>query len=109
MSTEQQYQSVIKTLEENGKWMTVDQIIRYANSQGWTETKRAPRQAQAHPFWKIISNLTIPEYKDTFNKRITRLKSQKGVYEYSIDGLTDGTTIIINGRRLKRVVRNNNI
>lgn len=89
-------QTIINALKANGNnWMTVNQIINWGSDNKLCERKNAPRRAQVHPMWKIMTNL----FRE-MNSPVVRHKNSKGVYVYR---LVEPSTIRVDGRNCKVV------
>lgn len=95
--------ATLKALEENGRWMTANEIINYAHSKGIMEAKDAPRQAEAHPIYRILTSMMRSEENKVngLERRIRESGPEKGSYEYAYKGLYDGTRVLVNGVAMK--------
>lgn len=98
-TSEEIISATIKALSENGKWMTASEIINYANTHGFMEAKDAPRQAEAHPIYRILTSMMRKEESrvNGLERRIRESGPEKGSYEYAYKGLYDGTKVLVNG------------
>lgn len=100
--TQKDYEkAVINTLQQNGnKWMTCEEMIEFASSKEWIDGKNYPRLAQAHPLYKILSDMM-----EGGNRVIERFKNIDGDWTYRLNSnfMNEQNVIWVNGRRLVRV------
>ena len=94
--------AVVSTLSENGKWMTANEIISYANSKGWLESKTAPRQAMSHPVYRVLTAMMRKDESKVhgLERRVRESGDEVGHFEYAYKGLYDGSKILVGGKAM---------
>ena len=92
-----QYKAAIKlALQENGTWMTSSEIVNYAIDRNFCDGYGY--EGHCHPIVKELTNMV--------KLNMVNRKCGNYVYQYGLPGMTDGKTIILNGKTYKKVARN---
>lgn len=99
MTTDSYRNAVIRTLKTTDKWMTTEEIIKFASNNGWCEPDDwTTRKAVAHPIYKCISLIM----EETTLKPIIRMKDPHHKWTYRIK---EPNALYVNGSLVKVIRR----